>query len=157
MMKLLPTAFLIILSIISSRAQTAPGDASATGALPAPASQLGAQLPLGGYLVVYPQAPITMIRFDPSSSDIAKKEDAKGIGTVKVEASATAKRGGAFAISYGGTSFNHDGTAFDGFVRPTSSESYNNNVVDSAQRDRNVSQYKKNVKSGKWRGFVNGE
>jgi hypothetical protein len=156
-MKLLYTVFFIISSIIALRAQTAPVDASATGAQPAPASQLGAQLPLGGYLVVYPQAPITTIRFDPSSSDIAKKEDTKGTTTVKVEASATAKRGGAFAISYGGTSFNHDGTAFDGFVRPTSSESYNNNVVDSVQRDRNVSQYKKNVKSGKWRGFVNGE
>ena len=89
----------------------------------------------GGYFVVYPQAPVTTIRFDGNSSDIAK----------------------VLAAPHVSTSINHDGTAFNSFVRSTSSESYHDNLVDYAQRDKDVSAYKKNVKLGKWKGFRNGE
>jgi hypothetical protein len=87
-----------------------------------------------GYFSVFPQAPLVTIRFDSKSEDIAK-----------VTAPQTS------------TIFNHDGKAFDGFVHSTSPEFYNDNVVDYAQLDKNRAEYKKNVKSGKWRRFVNGE
>jgi hypothetical protein len=121
-MKLLTTAFLIVLSVVALRAQTATTN-------PQPAASAA------GYLAVFPQAPLIAIRFDGNSEDIAK----------------------VLAASRVGTGYNHDGTAFKGFVRSTSSESYNGNVVDYDQRNKNVVQYKKNVKSGKWIGFVNGE
>jgi hypothetical protein len=89
----------------------------------------------GGYFVIYPQAPVTTIHFDGNSSDIAKI-----LGAPRVS-----------------TSLNHDGAAFNSFVRSTSSESYHDNLVNYAQRDKNVSEYQKNVKSRKWRGFRNGE
>jgi hypothetical protein len=122
-MKLIITAFLIVLSVVALRAQTAttnPQQAATTAA---------------GYLAVFPQAPLIVVRFDGNSEDIAK----------------------VLAASRVGTGYNHDGTAFKSFVRSTSSESYNGNVVDYDQRSKNVLQYKKNVKSGKWIGFVNGE
>jgi hypothetical protein len=123
-MKLLITASLIMLSIATGRAQNAaPG--------PTPASSI----PLGGYFVVYPQAPIITVRFDGNSEDIAK----------------------VVAVPHASTIFNHDGKAFNTFVRSTPSESYHDNLVDYAQRDKNVAEYKKNVKSGKWIGFRNGE
>jgi hypothetical protein len=126
-LKLLITASLLILSIAAVRAQTATADpAPAVAAVPAIA---------GGYFVVYPQAPVTTIRFDGNSNDIAKVLGAPHISI----------------------SLNHDGAAFNSFVRSTSSESYHDNLVDYAQRDKDVSAYKKNVKSGKWRGFTNGE
>ena len=78
---------------------------------------------------------IVTVRYDPNSSDIAKKETPPAPSPL----------------------FNHDGKAFAGFVRSTPSESYYNNVVDYDQRNVSVAEYKKNVKSGKWRGFVNGE
>ena len=120
--KLLTTAFLIVLSVVALRAQTAT-----TNPQPATAA--------AGYLAVFPQAPLIAIRFDGNSEDIAK----------------------VLAVSHAGTSYNHDGTAFKSFVRSTSSESYNGNVVDYDQRNKNVLQYKRNVKSGKWIGFANGE
>ena len=91
--------------------------------------------PLGGYLVVFPQTPFTTIRFDGNSEDIAK----------------------IISVPRAGTRFNHDGTAFKDYVRPTSSESYNANVVDYGQRDKNVAEYQKNVHSGKWTRFANGD
>jgi hypothetical protein len=116
-----------MLSIAAVRAQNVNSTAEpAVAAVPAIA---------GGYFVVYPQAPVTTIRFDGNSSDIAKI-----LGAPRVS-----------------TSLNHDGAAFNTFVRSTSSESYHDNLVDYAQRDKNVSEYKKNIKSRKWRGFRNGE
>ena len=105
----------------------------AQNATPEPAAVLPA-IP-GGYFVVFPQVPVITIRFDGNSSDIAK---------VLVAPHAVA-------------SLNHDGAAFNSFVRSTSSESYHDNLVDYAQRDKNVSEYKKNVNSRKWREFRNGE
>lgn len=99
-----------------------------------PASPL-AGLATMGYLAVFPQAPLITVRFDGNSADIAK----------------------VVTVPQSGTSYNHDGTAFKGYVRSTSSESYNDSVVDYAQFDRDVAEFKKNVKSGKWRGFINGE
>jgi hypothetical protein len=101
----------------------------------APANPQTSATPAGGYFVVYPQAPIITVRFDGNSEDIAKVLPAPHIGT----------------------GFNHDGSAFNTFVRSTSSESYHDNLVDYAQRDKNIAEYKKNVKSGKWIGFRNGE
>jgi hypothetical protein len=121
-MKLLITGFLLILSIAAVQAQNATTNAILTA-------------PLGGYLVVFPQTPVTTIRFDGNSEDIAK----------------------IISGTHASTSFNHDGTAFKAYVRPTSSESYNANVVDYAQRDKDVAEYQKNVQSGKWTRFVNGE
>jgi hypothetical protein len=96
-----------------------------------PATSTG---PLGGYLIVYPQVPLITVRFDGNSEDIAK------------------------ALStHPSTSFNHDGTAFKGYVRAATSESYNSNVTDYAQRDKDIAEYQKNVQSGKWTRFVNGE
>jgi hypothetical protein len=123
-LNLLITASLLMLSLAAVRAQNAPVDPVV--AVPVIA---------GGYFVVYPQAPITIIRFDGNSSDIAK----------------------VLAATHAGTGVNHDGSAFNSFVRSTSSESYHDNLVDYALRDKNVSEYKKNVKSGKWAGFKNGE
>jgi hypothetical protein len=122
-MKLLLTASLFMLSLAALRAQSATGNPSVTSP------------PLGGYFVVYPQAPIITIRFDGNSDDIAKVSAAPHVGT----------------------SLNHDGSAFKSFVRSTSSESYQDNVVDFAQRDRNIAEYRKNVKAGKWIPFRNGE
>jgi len=48
------------------------------------------------------------------------------------------------------TGYNHDGEAFKGFVRLRPSESSDDNAVDS-------SEYRKNVRSGKWTKIVNGE
>ena len=104
-----------MLTIAAVRAQNAATNPPATG-------------PAGGYFVVFPQGPNTVIHFDANSSDIAK----------------------AFAVPHVGTSFNHDGAAFKGFIRPTPAESYDDNAVDT-------SEYKKNVQSGKWTKFVNGE
>jgi hypothetical protein len=123
-MKLFFVASLFLLNIAAVRAQNAPADPAA----PVPVIA-------GGYYVVYPQVPVTTIRFDGNSSDIAK----------------------VLAAPHAGTSLNHDGAAFNGFIRSTSSESYHDNLVDYAQRERNVSEYQKNVKSRKWRGFSNGE
>lgn len=75
------------------------------------------------------------VRFDGNSSDIAKKEPS----TVNTSV------------------FNHDGRAFVGYVRSTPSEAYDDNVVDYAQTSRDVAEYRKNIKSGKWREFRNGE
>jgi hypothetical protein len=123
-MKLLITASLIMLSIAAVRAQNA--NAEPVGVVP---------VIVAGYFVVYPQAPVTTIRFDGNSSDIAK----------------------VLGAPHANTSLNHDGAAFNSFVRSTSSESYHDNLVDYAQREKNVSEYKKNVKSRKWGGFKNGE
>jgi len=90
--------------------------------------------PPTGYLGVFPQAPLITIHFDGNSEDIAK-----------------------VTVPLVSTRFNHDGKAFTSYVRSTSSESYYDNVVDYAQFNKNAAEYKKNVKSGKWRGFVNGE
>ena len=121
-MKLLITGFLFVLSITALRAQNAAVN---------PAMSTG---PLGGYLVVYPQAPLVTVRFDGNSEDIAK------------------------ALSlHPATGFNHDGTAFRGYVRSATSESYSSNLADYAQRDKDIAEYQKNVQSGKWTRFVNGE
>jgi hypothetical protein len=127
-MKLLAIASLLLLSISAVRAQTATG-ASSTAVNP-----LAAAGPLGGYLVVFPQVPVTTVRFDGNSEDIAK-----------------------VPASHVSTAFNHDGTAFNNFVRSTSSESYNANVVEHDHHEKNVAEYQKNVKSHKWSRFVNGE
>ena len=120
-MKLLTSAFFLMLSIAAVWAQKAAVTPSAPG-------------PAAGYSSVFPQAPLVTIRFDGNSEDIAK-----------------------VTAPHTSTIFNHDGKAFDGFVRSTSSESYNDNVVDYAQFDKNRAEYKENVKSGKWRRFSNGE
>jgi hypothetical protein len=120
-MKLLITGFLLVLGISAVQAQNATTNAVLSA-------------PLGGYLVVFPQTPVTTIRFDGNSEDIAKIVSAP----------------------HAGTSLNHDGTAFKGYVRSTSSESYNANVVDYAERENNVAEYQKNLQSGKWTRFVNG-
>jgi hypothetical protein len=120
-MKLLITAFLLVLSVAAVRAQNLTTNAVLTASL-------------GGYLVVFPQIPVTTIRFDGNSEDIAK-----------------------IVSAHASTSLNHDGTAFKAYVRPTSSESYNANVVDYAEREKNVAEYQKNVQAGKWTRFVNGE
>jgi hypothetical protein len=122
-MKMLTTAFFFFLIIAAARAQTAAAISPVAAA------------PLGGYLVVFPQGPLTTIRFDGNSEDIAK----------------------VLSASRTNSSFNHDGKAFNSYVRSASSESYSANVVDYAQRDRNVAEYKNNVKSGKWIRFVNGQ
>ena len=129
-MKLLTIAFLLVLSIGAVQAQTATANPPAAPAPPPSAVPL-----VAGYLVVFPQVPLLTIHFDATSEDIAK----------------------AIVVPHAGTSFNHDGKAFSGYVRSTSSESYNDNVVDYAQFDKNVTEYEKNVKAGKWHGFVNGE
>ena len=121
-MKLLFTGFFLILAFSAVQAQNATTNAVLSA-------------PLGGYLVVFPQKPVTTIRFDGNSEDIAKIVSAPRAGT----------------------SLNHDGTAFKTFVRGTSSESYSANVVDYAQRENNIAEYQKNVRSGKWIRFVNGE
>jgi hypothetical protein len=90
--------------------------------------------PLGGYFVVYPQAALVTVRFDGNSEDIAK-----------------------ILSPHPNTSFNHDGSAFKGYVRSATSESYNSNTTDYAQRDKDISEYQKNVQSGKWTRFLNGE
>jgi hypothetical protein len=51
---------------------------------------------------------------------------------------------------------NHDGKAFDAHIW-TTHESYDDNVVNYAQNRANVALYKKNIKSGVWKKFVNGE
>jgi hypothetical protein len=118
-MKLITTAFLLVLSIAGVRAQTAP----------APATTPASGIPLGGYYVVFPTVPSMAIHFDSSSSDIAK----------------------AFGAAHtASTAYNHDGGAFKGFVRLRPSESSDDNAVNS-------SEYRKNVQSGKWTKFVNGE
>ena len=104
------------------------GQTAAPIALPDSVSQ-------GGYFLIYPQVPIITVHFDPNSSDIAKKENATTVSS----------------------RFNHDGKAFASFVRSAPTESNYDTVVDYAQREKNVDQYKTNVKSGKWREFVNGE
>ncbi len=91
--------------------------------------------PLAGYFVVFPQAPFTTIHFDGNSEDIAK----------------------VLSVPHAGTSFNHDGAACKGYIRSSTSESYNSNEADYAQRDRDIADYQKNVQSGKWTRFVNGE
>jgi hypothetical protein len=121
-MKLVITGFLFVLSITALRAQNAamsPGTPAA---------------PLGGYLVVFPQAPLVTTRFDGNSEDIAK-----------------------ILSPHPSTSFNHDGSAFKAYVRSTTSESYNSDVADYAQRDKEIAEYQKNVQSGKWTRFLNGE
>ena len=92
-------------------------------------------IPLAGYFNFFPQPLILSIRFDGNSQDIAKVLPASHTSSV----------------------YNHDGAAFSGYVRSTSSESYNANVVDYVQCKKNVEEYKQNVKSGKWTRFVNGE
>jgi hypothetical protein len=121
-MKLVVSVFLLMSSIAAVEAQTANVN-------------LPAISPLGGYAVIYPQAPLVTIRFDGNSEDIAK----------------------VITASRPGPTFNHDGSAFKGYVRSTSSESYYANAVDYDQREKNVAEYKRNVKSGKWVRFVNGE
>jgi hypothetical protein len=121
-MKLVITGFLLVLSITALRAQ----NAAVNPAVPT--------VPPGGYLLVYPQAPLVTIRFDGNSEDIAKIVSPRP-----------------------GTSFNHDGSAFKGYVRSATSESYNSNVADYAQRNKDIAEYQKNVQSGKWTRFVNGE
>lgn len=123
-MKLLITASLMMLSLAAVRAQNAAPN-------PTPVSAT----PVGGYFVVYPQAPIITVRFDGNSEDIAK-----------VLPAARPSAG-----------LNHDGSAFNTFVRTTSSESYHDNLVDYARRDKDVAEYQRNVKSGKWIPFKNGE
>jgi len=121
-MRLVITGFLFVLSITALRAQNTavnPGTPTA---------------PTGGYLLVYPQAPLVTIRFDGNSEDIAK-----------------------VLPLHPSIGFNHDGTAFKGYVRSATSESYNSNGADYAQRDRDIAEYQKNVQSGKWTRFVNGE
>ena len=120
-MKLLTSAFFLVLSIAAVRAQNAAVTPSPTG-------------PAAGYFSVFPQAPLVTIRFDDKSEDIAK-----------------------VTAPHTSTIFNHDGKAFNGFVRSTSSESYDDTLVDYARLDKNRAEYKKNVKSGKWHRFVNGE
>jgi hypothetical protein len=100
-----------------------------TAPAPATAAAPAAGFPLGGYYVVFPTVPSIAIHFDSSSSDIAK----------------------AFSAAHtASTAYNHDGGAFKGFVRLRPSESSDDNAVDS-------SEYRKNVKSGNWTQFVNGE
>jgi hypothetical protein len=121
-MKLVITGFLFVLSITALRAQNAavnPGTPTA---------------PLGGYLVVYPQAPLVTVRFDGNSEDIAK-----------------------VLSPHPSTSLNHDGMAFNGYVRSATSESYNSSRTDYAQRDKDIAEYRRNVQSGKWTRFRNGE
>jgi hypothetical protein len=68
-MKLLITIFLIVLSVVALRAQTAttnPQQAATTAA---------------GYLAVFPQAPLIAIRFDGNSEDIAKVLAASRVST----------------------------------------------------------------------------
>jgi hypothetical protein len=84
--------------------------------------------PAAGFCVVFPQVPNTTVHFDANSSDIAK----------------------AIAAPHVGTSFNHDGAAYKGLIRPRPSESSDDSATD-------YSEYQKNVKSGKWRELVNGE
>jgi hypothetical protein len=128
-MNLFIIALLCMLSVAGARGQNSTVNPPA-----AAASQAALTVPLGGYFVIYPQAPLITVHFDGASEDIAK----------------------AFSAPRVGANFNHDGAAFKGFVRSTSSESYNENVVDRAQGTLNVAQYKNNVKSGKWIGFANG-
>jgi hypothetical protein len=139
-MKLLITAFLIMLSSAALHAQ----EAAAAPAAAAPnhlgyaeetqliklASRDAALKPIYAWA-----REVVTIHFDPASSDIAKKENAPAISS----------------------RYNHDGKAFVGFVRSTSSESYYDNVVDYRQSNKNAVDYKTNLKSGTWRGFVNGE
>lgn len=134
-MKLLSIAFLMMLSNAALHAQVVTPAASHLGY--AEETQLIKLASREAELKpIYAWArEIVTIRFDPASNDIAKKEN---VAAVSVR-------------------YNHDGKAFLGFVRSTPSEAYYDNVVDYVQRERNVDQYKMNVKSGKWRGFVNGE
>lgn len=133
-MKLLITAFLIVLTALALHAQAvAPAGNMGYGdeVQLATVASLDAEFKLR-----YAWARgIVTVRYDPNSSDIAKKENPPTISPL----------------------FNHDGKAFAGFVRSTPSESYYDNVVDYARRNESVSEYKKNVQSGKWRGFANGE
>jgi hypothetical protein len=126
-MKPLAIAFLLSLNIAAVQAQTA-------AVSPSTAVNPTGTGPLGGYLVVFPQAPVTTVRFDGNSEDIAK-----------------------VPAPHVSTAFNHDGTAFNSFVRSTPSESYNANVVEYDQHEKNVAEYQENVKSHKWTRFVNGE
>jgi len=96
---------------------------------PAPTTAPASGIPLGGYYVVFPTLPSIAIHFDSGSTDIGKAF------------------GAAHTVS---TAYNHDGGAFKGFIRLRPSESSDDNPVDS-------SEYRKNVKSGKWTQFVNGE
>jgi hypothetical protein len=58
--------------------------------------------------------------------------------------------------SHASVGLNHDGKAFDGHIW-TTHESYNDNVVNYTKNRANVALYKKNIKSGVWKKFVNGE
>jgi hypothetical protein len=53
-----------------------------------------------------------------------------------------------------GAVWNHDGQAFAGYVR---SQSYDSSDDASADAQPDLAQYHKNVKSGKWHEFKNGE
>jgi hypothetical protein len=132
-LKLLATASLIILSSAGLYAQTAPS--SHVGyAEEAQLIKLASRE--SEFKPIYAWArEIVTVRFDPNSSDMAKKGNPPPASSL----------------------YNHDGKAFAGFVRSTPSESYYENVVNDAQRDENAAGYRRNVKSGKWRGFVNGE
>ena len=59
--------------------------------------------------------------------------------------------------SHPSTAFNHDGKAFNGFIRSTPSDVNNENATDSTDFDKVRDEYQRNLKSGKWRPFVNGE
>jgi hypothetical protein len=58
--------------------------------------------------------------------------------------------------SHASVGLNHDGKAFDGHLWTTHG-SYDDNVVNYAQNRANVALYEKNIKSGVWKKFVNGE
>jgi hypothetical protein len=63
-------------------------------------------------------------------------------------------------VGAGKPAFNHDGQAYVGYVRSESYEVEEGSVSDyQSQRDLVASQieYEKNIKSGKWHKFVNGE
>jgi hypothetical protein len=98
-------------------------------AAPAASAGTATGTPLGGYYVVFPTSPNILIHFDLNSPDIGKAF------------------GAAHAVS---TAYNHDGGAFKGFVRLRSAESTGDKTVEA-------SEYRKNVRSGKWTEFLNGE
>jgi hypothetical protein len=58
--------------------------------------------------------------------------------------------------SHASVALNHDGKAFDGHIWTTHG-AYDDNVVNYAQNRANVALYEKNIKSGVWKKFVNGE
>jgi hypothetical protein len=155
-MKLLSTAFLTMLSSAALHAQAVTPTATHLGyAEEAQAIKLASREAELKPSYAWARE-VVAIHFNPSSSDMAKKEYTMD-SLVKIDPGATRMKGGAFGTSYSVSGYNHDGKAFDGFARPTPSESYYNNVVDYTQSSRNIAQYNKNVRSGKWHRFVNGE